>query len=147
MSSPPNGQKQSGLSKDEPGLIWDEYKYRHQHCWNTIYKLTSAAVLLGVVPYLNAKLPQGLGYWLLSPPALAIALIAFAMLRMRRELLRLDQFKSRHRKHQQDLYGWPNESPGHFNKHVWGYLGILLVLATANVVIATIHLAAIHLGP
>jgi hypothetical protein len=74
------------LGLGEAELLWDEYKYRHEHCWKTLFRLTSAAVLLGLVPYLDVNLPHGLHYIRLGPPVLSVALIVFAMFRMRREL-------------------------------------------------------------
>jgi hypothetical protein len=136
-----SSRQQSELSTDAAALIWDEYKYRHEHCWNTIFKLTSAAVLLGVIPYLDTKLPKEFGYWLLSAPVLAVALIGFGMLRMVRELSLLREVRSLHRERQGRLYGFhSNGRQGTFDKHVWWYLGVLLFLATVNVVIAAVHL-------
>jgi hypothetical protein len=123
---------------EEATLIWNEYQYRHEHCWKTIFKLTGSAVLLGVVPYLDANRPRVLGVWLISPPVLSVALIIFAMLRMRRELFRLRRVKAIHRKRQADLYNFPCDEAagGTFETHVWGYLWILLALAAVNVMVA-----------
>ena len=142
MSDKTQTEKTPTLSDAEADLIWDEYKYRHQHCWNTVFKLTGAAVLLGLVPYLEAKVPRNLGYWLLSPPILAIALIILGMLRMRRELLLLDQVRKLYRKRQHSLYGWHIEPHTSFNKHVLFYLLFLLLLAIVNVAVAARYLSA-----
>jgi hypothetical protein len=138
-------RQQLEVNTDEATLIWDEYKYRHEHCWKTIFKLTSAAVLLGMVPYLDVKLPPSFSYWLISPPLLAVALIGFAMLRMRRELYSLRQVKSIHRQRQSDLYSFSYDEAkqGTFDKHVWWYLGILLALATINIIVGAMHLLRI----
>ena len=126
---------------DEAELLWDEYKYRHEHCWKTIFQLTSASVLLGVVPYLDAKLPKVLAYWLLAPPILSVALIGFAMFRMRRELYLLRQVKSLHRDRQKCLYHFRHDGPkGTFDKHVWWYLAVLLLLAIMNVIAGALYL-------
>jgi len=134
-------QKQAVLLNEEAGRIWDEYKYRHQHCWSTVFKLTSAAVLLGVVPYVETRLSGLFRYWLISTPLLAIALVVFGRLRMRRELFLLDQVKSRYRDHQKQLYGWHNEPQTNgFTRDVRIYLTILLVLAVVNSFVASIYL-------
>jgi hypothetical protein len=136
--SPP---QQSEMTTDAAALIWDEYKYRHEHCWKTIFKLTSAAVILGVIPYLDTKLPKEFWYWLLAPPVLAVALIGFGMLRMVKELSLLRDVKSLHRERQRRLYRFHNDGrPATFDKHVWWYLGILLFLATVNVIVAAVRL-------
>ena len=126
---------------DEATLIWNEYQYRHEHCWKTIFKLTGAAVLLGVVPYLDFQNARALGLWLISPPSLAVALILFAILRMRRELSLLSQVRGVHRERQRGLHGFtfPKTRLGSFSQHVTAYLWILFTLAAANVVIAVCH--------
>jgi hypothetical protein len=134
-------EQKSKIITAEAELVWDEYKYRHEHCWKAIFQLTSAAVLLGVIPYLGDKLPKGLDYWLLSTPILAVFLIGFAMLRIQRELSLLSRVKSLHRQRQSDLYNFCHcAAQGTFDKHIWWYLRILFVLATANVVISAVHL-------
>jgi len=131
------------LASKEANLIWDEYKYRHTLCWSTVFKLTSAAVLLGVIPYLDTKLPNGFLYSLvlISPPILAVVLIRFGMLRIDRELNLLDQIKKYHRKRQRLLLGFfKKDDEGSFDKHVRWYLRILIILAAVNVVVAAMHL-------
>src|SRR5213595_980459 len=71
---------------DELNYVWDEYKYRHELCWQAIYKLAASAVVLGVLPYPNAKLTQVLGDWMLVPPVLATLLIAFGVFVVNNEL-------------------------------------------------------------
>ena len=48
-------------SIDRQRLIRDEYKYRHEHIWATIFKLTFSAVLISVVPYLHREVACVLG--------------------------------------------------------------------------------------
>jgi hypothetical protein len=128
---------------NDASLIWDEYKYRHEHCWATIYRLTGAAVVLGLVPYVATSSAWPLRYWLLAPPFLAISLIVIAMLRMHSELYLLRQVKERHRNHQEKLYDFVFPRVrwrGTFDLHVWSYLFVLLVLAGTNIAIAASHL-------
>ncbi len=35
---------------DEATLIWNEYQYRHEHCWKTIFRLTGALCCLAWFP-------------------------------------------------------------------------------------------------
>ena len=84
---------------------------------------------------------KALGYWLLAPPVLAVALIGSAMLRMRRELSLLSQVKSLHRQRQKRLYDFHRDGRrGTFDQDVWLYLGVLLLLATTNVLVGTFYL-------
>ncbi len=136
-----SSEQKSDKDTGEAMLIWDEYKYRHEHCWKTVFQLTSAAVLLGVIPYLGDKIPKGLDYWLLSTPVLAVFLIGFAMLRLQRELSLLSRVKSLHRQRQDNLYNFCHcATQETFDKHIWWYLRILFVLATTNVIISAVHL-------
>ena len=41
-------------------FLWEEYKYRHDLCWRVLFRLTSAVVILAIVPYLYQKVVQGL---------------------------------------------------------------------------------------
>lgn len=40
-------QQKSDLNSEQAALIWEEYKYRHEHCWKTIFRLTSGRSTTG----------------------------------------------------------------------------------------------------
>ena len=85
------------MSDDRADLIWDEYKYRHQHCWNTIFKLTLAVVAIAVLPFTQEKAVCALGGWILVLPALALALSSLGSVVVYRELRVLRAIRTRHR--------------------------------------------------
>lgn len=39
--------------------LWGEYQYRHEHCWNTVFKLTAAVALLSIIPYTETTVFTG----------------------------------------------------------------------------------------
>jgi len=126
---------------EEAALIWEEYKYRHEHCWTTVFRLTSASVLLGVVPYLPNADVKHLRWWLLVPPVVAVGLIVFAWFRMLRELDLLGEVKDLHRKRQDELYPKAfTRPPSSFTNHVKLYLLFLLSLAIVNVAVGAANI-------
>ena len=82
---------QAGEAPETPGredleYLWSEYQYRHQLCWNAMYKLTAAVVALGVLPYANTELTALLGRAMLVPPAIGTLLALFGVFVVNNEL-------------------------------------------------------------
>ena len=119
----------------EAEFLWDEYKYRHEHCWKTLFRLTASTVALSIIPYLQPDLVVVLEYWIALPPLLGLALIVFGMFRIRRELELFYEVKKAFYERQTRLFGI-KDSSGFFNfrLHIWMYLGSLLALGVANLV-------------
>ena len=121
-------------------LIWDEYKYRHEHVWATIFKLTFAAALISVTPYLHREIACVLGFSILLLPLLAFSLSVFGYVRMDRELRVLDTVKRRHRElqHTTEL----NEGAG-FTPHAKLFVFMLCLVVLLNgVVLACVWVTA-----
>lgn len=110
-------------------LVWDEYKYRHTHIWNTVYRLTYTVAFLSALPYLDQTVTARLGSASLSAPLVAIALAAAGLLAAWRELQVLGGVKREHRR--LNAYADPPR-PSLFRPLVLTYLGILLLGAAAN---------------
>lgn len=85
------------MSPEDSDRLWDEYKYRHQHCWNTIFKLTLAVVAISVLPFTQETVVCVLGKWILLLPAVALALSIFGTIVVYRELRILGVIRARHR--------------------------------------------------
>jgi hypothetical protein len=104
----------------EPGqgltYLWTQYKYRHELCWQAIYKITVAVILLGIVPYIMnryvsdelMKLVRG---WLWVPPVLAMCLAAFGILVVNNELRLFAATKLAHYRLENQLLGSLFRSP------------------------------------
>lgn len=116
-------------------LIWDEYKYRHQHCWKLIFQTTAAVVAVSVIPYINTStdLVKKLGYLMVALPALGFALTVFSMFRMHKELGLLDTIREKYRELQKDLLDITHkEGRTTFKRDVMIYMGVLAALNIAN---------------
>lgn len=120
------------MKEEAADRLWDEYKYRHQHCWNTVFKLTLAVVAISVLPYTQVSVVCALGERQISLlPVLAVSLGLFCSVVMHRELRVLDRIRAAHRAEQKttDLGGdW-------FRPLVIAYLIAVSVLAGLNVLV------------
>ncbi|MBI5932871.1 MAG: hypothetical protein HY867_04125 [Chloroflexi bacterium] len=115
-------------------LIWDEYKYRHEHIWKLIFQITTAVVALGVIPFTNADIAASLGAWMVALPALGCALALFSLARMSSELTLLEKIKRRHRQYQADLQGISfAEKRSSFSRDVKLYLGALALVTLLDI--------------
>jgi hypothetical protein len=54
---------------EDPQVLWEEYEYRHSLVWKVIVQITTAAVVLSVVPYVvaNETIVERLREWILEP--------------------------------------------------------------------------------
>lgn len=75
--SPIDSSKDQTL--DQLKYLWDEYKYRHELCWNAVFKATVSVVVLGVIPYSNLSIAKVLRSWILVPPVLSCILVLFSL--------------------------------------------------------------------
>lgn len=115
-------------------LIWDEYKYRHEHCWKLIFQITAAVVAVSVIPFTNNEIASSLRYWIVALPALGFALTIFSMPRMSSELDLLDKIRQRHRELQADLQGIIYQKRrSTFGWHVKLYLGALALISVVDI--------------
>jgi len=119
------------MGPEDKNRLWDEYKYRHQHVWNTIFKLTASVVLVSMVPYTNRETACVLGWAAVVPPVVATGLAFFGYKRMKREVEILTTIRTAHR-HQQGLI---KSGVSSFDTHVDRFLQLLILAAAANAVI------------
>lgn len=115
-------------------LIWDEYKYRHDHVWKLIFQVTTAVVALTVIPFTKPDIANILGAWTVALPLMGFALTLFALARITNELSLLDKIKRRHRQYQTDLQGISfSDRRSHFSRDVKLYLGALALISLADI--------------
>ena len=58
--------------------FWDEYKYRHGMCWQALFKIFTAVIILGVLPYTTKpELSRSLGFIMMIPPVIGTCLAVF----------------------------------------------------------------------
>jgi hypothetical protein len=87
-------------------VLWEEYEYRHSLVWRVIIQITTAPVILSVVPYVaDETIVRHLRWWILAAPALAFLLALFALLVINNELKVLDRIREAHRNQQRAILG------------------------------------------
>lgn len=127
-------------------VLWEEYKYRHDLCWRVMFRLTSAVVILAIVPYVYQEVVQGLPKWVLwAPASLAVLLAGFAFLLMSNELEIFEEIKEEYRNlkintlYVDDAEKHASET-SRLRQLVYGYLTILTLLSMINVFVVVTEL-------
>jgi hypothetical protein len=119
---------------DDAELVWEEYKYRHEHIWSTVYKLTYTVSFLGALPYLNKELACDLGHLILAPCALGITLSIVGFIMIYRELQVFGNVKDRHREiHKPECRRGEIEGKSRFKTMALLYLIVLSTVSVFNV--------------
>ena len=126
-------------------LTWDEYKYRHELCWNLIFKITLVTATLSIIPYLKNEIIPKAELLVFFTPLIGIGVSAIGGYRLYKELKLLDKIRNLHRAFQKktfdELYNKLFQKPlhelngSHFTSYVSAYLIILTCLAVVNFMI------------
>ncbi|MDN6298329.1 MAG: hypothetical protein L0J54_09955 [Halomonas sp.] len=119
-------------------LLWDEYKYRHDHIWQKLFQITIAVVLLGAVPYLKPEITQVLEGWILIAPLLGsmLALITLiTLILMHVELTLFAKIAAAHRAHQEEAGLVKHSRHNYFRYLVLTYVSFLLLVSFANIAV------------
>jgi lysylphosphatidylglycerol synthetase-like protein (DUF2156 family) len=136
----PNCGQNKRVSASDPNLegfdvLWEEYKYRHEKVWGIIFRTTTAAVVLSVIPYLNLEVVSGLVWWILLVPLLAVVLVGFALRVIENEMDLLSRITDKVWCVQREVFNMRHVPRRPFEGYVRAYLIILLVLGLLNCVI------------
>lgn len=116
-------------------LLWDEYKYRHDHIWQKLFQITIAVVVLGAVPYLKPEIGQVLGSWILIAPLLGSMLTLITLVLMHFELTLFAKIAAAHRQHQEQQGLLNHSKHNYFRYMVMTYVSFLLLVSIANVLV------------
>ncbi|MDN6320228.1 MAG: hypothetical protein ACTHYN_15460 [Marinobacter sp.] len=116
-------------------LLWDEYKYRHDHIWKKLFQITIAIVLLGSVPYLKPEVTQVLQNWILIAPLLGCILVLISLLLMHFELTLFAKIAAAHRAHQEESGLIKHNARNYFRYLVMTYLSFLLLVSVMNMAV------------
>jgi hypothetical protein len=122
--------------KERLELLWKEYEYRHQHVWRVIFQVTATATFLAAIPYLNIPLAQSMGRWILVPPVLAFALIAYGIASLEIEMFLLSLIRTKYREVQHSALSLDHRSNRRFLDFTWRaryYMYFLLLLSVIHV--------------
>jgi hypothetical protein len=66
-----NEKSEVELNLERAKILLDEWKARHQHCWNSLQRYGLAAVTVSVIPYLRSEFYQELHRAVLIFPVVA----------------------------------------------------------------------------
>jgi hypothetical protein len=131
-----NKTQNGSVAIESAKLIWDEYKYRHEHCWKLIFQITIAVVIISIIPYSQVHVGERLKEWIVILPLVGCALTVFGLVRLNREMKILDKLRARHREIQSELHGIEHgKEAGLFSRHVHSYLGFMLILEVVNTIV------------
>ena len=133
-----SGTKAGGdnASLEPAKLIWDEYKYRHEHVWKLIVQITVAVVIISIIPYSQPHISEKLKEAVVLLPVVGFALTFLGLVRLDSELRILEKVRARHRELQTALHGIEQRAEaGQFSKQVKTYLGVIMFLEVANIVL------------
>jgi hypothetical protein len=116
--------------------LWEEYKYRHDHIWQRIFRFITAVVLISIISYAQGQIARTLGLWILTAPLLATILAGFVLVVMRNELKLFEKIKTAYRRQQNNLLDddlkHDFDKKSNFNRQVMLYLVSLVALSLAN---------------
>jgi hypothetical protein len=132
-------QLDSECSWDRYNAVWDEYKYRHDLIWRVTFQVTSAAVIIGVSPYLSVKVTVALGWWVLGVPILALGLVGVAFFVIADEIALFEKIKAEYRCLQKECFDIEHKT-SRFELFVRLYLGALFVLGVLNLCYSALFL-------
>lgn len=117
--------------------LWDEYKYRHDLCWNLTFKLTIVIVTLSTIPYVNTEIVIFVCRWIIIAPILGVCYGVMGFFKLRGELKLLNHIRNLYRRLQNKMtivfHEVDNKSG--FSLYVSTYIFILNLLAIINVVL------------
>jgi hypothetical protein len=137
MSSDTNEPPQhtdKDLKLERAKFLWDEYRYRHELCWKLIFQITTAVVIILIIPYIKVDIAKSIGKAIVSLPILAIALSGFSISRLSRELDILDKIRSKHREHHKNLFHIKYKGGSNFSRDVKLYLWGLALISVVDIV-------------
>jgi len=95
--------------RDDAKFLWDEYRYRHELCWKVLFQITTAVIVLSVIPYIQKEVVYVLGWRIIAVPALALVLAILAIPVMLNELIVFGKVKEKYRAKQKVLFNIEHE--------------------------------------
>ena len=125
--------------------LWDEYKYRHELCWNLTFKLTITILTLGVIPYTNIEVVKAIGYWILVAPLLSIIYGVLGSRKLKGELRILEHIRKLYRSLQDEMtVRFYKNRRSSFQSFILRYIYFLIACASINLIFITFFWIAKH---
>jgi hypothetical protein len=140
MDLQPDNKQPEDYTLDDARYVWDEYRYRHEHIWGLIFKITAAVVAISIVPYVaNERTLVSLKPLIICLPAIGLALLILCWFRLNREFEILKEVKNKHRKFHELKFGiFYDQKQSSFSKHVRFYLLAIGALCIINILLLLI---------
>jgi hypothetical protein len=117
--------------------LWTEYQHRHTLVWSLVFRLTTAVVVLAVIPYTQVMVMNRIGVWILAPPIIGVVLGVVGFFRLKRELELFDHIRDLYRPLQDSLFPefpeFHGDKKSRFKIWILVYIGLLTLLAAFNV--------------
>lgn len=83
--------------KESAPLLWEEWKYRHELFWKSLYRWGTASVAVSIVPWVQTEILDDLGIMVLFFPVLASLIAGFASWHIAAEYSRLRKVDKKYR--------------------------------------------------
>ena len=140
MDPQPDHKQPKDYTLDDAKYIWDEYRYRHEHIWGLIFKITAAVVAVSIAPYIaNDRTLVALKLLIICLPAIGLALVILCWFRLKREFKILNEVKNKHREfHELKFEILYDQKESSFRKHVSFYLLVIGALCIINILLLLI---------
>src|SRR5215211_1732949 len=143
MNEEEPAEKATNVNGQKATALWEEYKHRHDLIWRLVFQVTTAAVILSVVPYIA---PMGVRFylkgWIMLAPVLATVLMGFSLAVADHELKLLAKIRGPYWRLQKDWLGVPHNIPPTerifetgSRRFVWVYFGVLAVVSVINIIV------------
>jgi hypothetical protein len=121
--------------------LWEEYKYRHELIWKTVFSLTYSIVAVSIVPYVSVNVAKVITWLILLLPFVAVTLGVFGVLRLEREITKSNDVRHRYlvlrdrTLNELTNSNYPDPDPDNtkFRLHMRMYVGGLILFAFLNV--------------
>ncbi len=131
-----NSKRRDNNELETCKYLWEEFKYRHDLIWQRIFLLTTAVVILSIIPYVQRDIAVLLRYWIILAPILAVGLTIFSFVVFENELELFDRISKAYWRAQnhllpRDLRHDPNKKAP-FPRFVKAYIVFLGLLSIVN---------------
>ena len=114
--------------------LWDEYRYRHELCWNLLFKITLVTATISITPYLNKEIIGEAGRLVYFTPPIGILLALVGGIWLIKEALLLGIIRSEYRERQKQVLNknLHKENKSSFTAFIIIYMTLLTGLAILN---------------
>ena len=138
-------KKPGELGTENPKLIWEEYRYRHEFCWSLVSRITLITTTLSILPYIsNGDEFTIKGKVLVNfTPFIGVFFAILGSIRLYRELKLLDRIRRLYRLFQNAIVTPELALKSSFTLEVMIYIILLTVASIVNLILVLHELPAL----